>query len=693
MSGRDQNATTLSTLQILMVEDSPSDRLMTSMALAEAGVPHELHVIEYGIDTLRFLRREAPHEQAPRPDLILLDLNLPGMDGRDLLRRIKADPGLRSIPVVVLTTSAAPTDLRSAYDNHANCYLRKPTDYDQFVSLAREFMTFWGRTVLRPPPPDTGPIEPATHKGTHSVLLVEDSPSDALLFQTLLAEFSDASIDVVHVDRITAALGSLERRAFDLIFSDLNLPDAKELEAVRLLVAVAPHTPLVVLTNSYADVGEAVLSAGADDFLPKDDLSAIRLNRVLRHTLRRRQLQQSELQAQRVQTVGRLAAGVAHDMNNLLAAIQLTVELLPTGTDDQSSLTKEIIGNIERGRALTRQLLSFGRNGSTDRSPAEVNGAVTSAASLLSRLLRRTVSLDLRLTNERTEVLADVSQLEQVVVNLGINANDAMPDGGTLTIATRVVELTDDDPSHPSSLFPGQYVEIQVRDTGRGIPDELLPHIFEPFFTTKGVHEGTGLGLMTVQEIIRLHAGAIMVSNGVEGGACFTAYLPRYAEPVGQPSLMNKARRTPAMGMAAIVPLPPARASVGVVRVLVAEDDPSIARALDRILSRHGYVVQVAGSADDAWQIWSAQDGAFDVLVTDVIMPGAMTAADLIERTRRMTPTLPVVVCSGYASSAEIEVLEAMKNVTFVPKPFQSEQLVNALDASLRAADQHRAHS
>lgn len=681
----DRSARGLGPAQVLLVEDSPSDRLMTTLALEESGVRHVLHTVEYGTDALRFLRREGPFDQVPRPDLILLDLNLPGMDGRDLLRRIKSDPDLRAIPIVVLTTSASPSDIRSVYENHANCYLRKPTDFRDFVDMTSLAMRFWCGTITPPVAPEPVPATPSPTASRRRLLLVEDSPTDALLFRATLGEATDNGFEVVHVDRVTAALDELERQHFDIIVSDLSLPDARGVESVRLLASAGSDAPIVVLTGSYAEVGEAALSAGADDFLPKNDLSGVRLTRIFRHAIRRRQLQSEELQLQRVQTVGRLAASVAHDMNNLLAAIRLTTEMLPlTGTED-AALATEILTNVERGHALTRQLLAFGRRSEPHRTPCRLNGAVASAASLLSRLLHRDVRLEIALADDDTTVLADAHQLEQAIINLGLNANDAMTTGGRLYIGTRVIDLSAPEGEALEPPLPaGRYLAVVVEDTGIGIPADVLPYIFDPFFTTKGEHEGTGLGLATVREIARLHRGSAMATNREGGGARFTLLLPPYAGPGSGLGTL-----TPAGSVPAISEDPPTtalRAPQRARHLLIAEDDAAVAAALCRVLISHGFTVHCTASADEAWAAWGERGGVFDGLITDLLMPGAMMVRELVERIRGEHPGFPVVYCSGFAGIGNEEVLELEEGVNFVAKPFHTEALLAVLEHQFRTA-------
>lgn len=658
---------------VLLVEDSPSDRLMTELALKESGVPHVLHSVEYGTDTLRFLRRERPFEGVPRPDLILLDLNLPGMDGRTLLRRVKADPELRSIPIVILTTSESPSDVQSAYATHANCYLRKPTDYDAFVAMTSLAMRFWCGTIVPPGAPALLAGQPTAPTARRRLLLVEDSASDALLFRDALSDNTAEPFDVVHVDRVTAALAELERQTYDAIVSDLSLPDAKGVESIRLLASVAADAPIIVLTGSYAEVGEAALSAGADDFLPKNDLNGRRLGRILRHAIRRKQLQSEELQMQRVQTVGRLASSVAHDMNNLLAAIRLTAELLPQTAPDTDALTIEILANVERGRTLTRQLLAFGRRSESQRRRCEVNGVVRSAASLLSRLLRRDVELDVETTSEFTGVLADEHQLEQTVINLGLNANDAMQSGGRLTLTTRVATLTDEaGMGYIPVLNAGRYVCIEVADTGTGIPLAVLPQIFEPFFTTKAEHEGTGLGLATVRDIALMHGGAVSVANRDTGGAVFTVLLPMRGTPLSVLAV-------PQPGGAPAAAPPKRLRAQPQTRLLIAEDDAAVSGALNRVLAANGFTVHSTSSADAAWEAWRKYSGSFDALVTDLLMPGEMQVSELVERVRAERPGFPIVYCSGFAGTSNEETLGLEEGINFVAKPFRTEALLAVL--------------
>ncbi len=663
---------------ILLVEDSPSDRLITKAALQEARLLNVLHTVGNGVEALAFLRREGPFADAPRPDLVLLDLNLPRMDGREVLVQIKSDPALRNIPVVVLTTSAAPDDVAAAYAAHANSYITKPVDFTRFHEALSALEEYWFEVVTLPPrvaPAASMPVtssEPVqTADDTISVLLVEDSPSDALLMRSALAAHSQ-SFEIVHVTRLSEAVPQLASRRFDAIVADLSLPDAKGLEAVQALQRMATHNePIVVLTGS-ADGrrGEEALRLGAEDFLQKNDLVGSGLARAIRYAIHRREVRDERHQRQRVETVGRLAASVAHDFNNLLAAIAVSTELLLTESDptEQTAMLQEILATTDRGRSLTRHLLSLSRRDRFDPRLVTVDGIIVAIARLLERLLGPLVAVELELAPGLPRVMGDERQLEQVLLNLGINASDAMPGGGKITMAT--AQLTLDAAAATAidaAMRPGAYVRISVRDTGAGIPDAVRARIFEPFFTTKSEDRGTGLGLSTVREIVQQHGGAVGVLPRDGGGTIFDVYLP--ARDVQAPAEVRAEIRA--------APEP------GTGTILLVEDEPTVRSVMQRVLARNGFTVLVADSAAAAWEIWDSQRDAIDLVITDLIMPGTFTARDLAARLATERPALPVIFCSGYSSSFDDPTLALREGQNFVPKPYSVAQLIDTIATAL----------
>ena len=676
---------------ILLVEDSPSDRLITKAALEEARLLNTLHTVGNGVEALAFLRREGAYADAPRPDLILLDLNLPRMDGREALIHIKSDPALRDIPVVVLTTSAAPDDVTAAYAAHANSYVTKPVDFRQFHEALSALEQYWFEVVTLPPQSAPRGImaapEPLRQNvaGPIAVLLIEDSPSDALLLQSTLSVLSDV-FDIVHVTRLADAAPLLAARRFDVIVTDLSLPDAKGLEAVQALKRLAIRDePIVVLTGS-ADMrsGEEALRLGAEDYLEKNELGGSSLARAIRFAIHRREVRDDKHQRQRVEAVGRLAAGVAHDFNNLLAAMVANAQLLLMGSEpaEQTAMLEDIIATADRGRALTQHLLTFSRRDRFDPRPIGLNGVVVPITRLLERLIGAQIAVQLELSPDSPTVLSDVHHLEQILLNLGINASDAMPSGGKLTIATARTTL---DASAATAINdamrPGTYVRISVRDTGAGIPDDVRARIFEPFFTTKTEGRGTGLGLSTVHEIVTQHGGAIRVAPRDGGGTVFDVFLPSHDVPV-PPQVRATVRTEPRRGSGTI---------------LLVEDDVAVCTVMQRVLSRHGYTVLVADCAEAAWLLWDAQRDAIDLVITDLIMPGSFTARHFAARLAVESPALPVIFCSGFSECFDDSSLSLREGENFVPKPASIEQLLDtvarALGRAVTSKDTEAPHS
>jgi hypothetical protein len=375
----------------------------------------------------------------------------------------------------------------------------------------------------------------------------------------------------------------------------------------------------------------------------------------------RRQLEDQLRQSQKMEAIGQLAGGIAHDFNNILAAIQANAEWLVEELGEAHPLAADaatIVAATGRGAALTHQLLAFGRKQTLVPRVLHLNAVVTEMQKLLSRAIGPSIRMTCNLDPNLASVEVDLSQLEQVLLNLVVNARDAMPQGGSLEIRTRNLALT----APRGELGPGAYVQLSVEDTGIGMDDATLARIYEPFFTTKGAGRGTGLGLSTVFGIVRQSGGTIGVRSAPGRGTCFEVHLP--------------ARSSPAPSE----PVPVARPA-GKCRgtILLVDDDESVRAGIGRFLRARGYTVTAAKDGVDGLRLWGADGGPIDLVLTDVIMPG-LDGPGMASRMRRTRPDARILYMSGY-SGAALDVDPAVDRV--LRKPFTSEQLGEAVAEAL----------
>jgi two-component system, cell cycle sensor histidine kinase and response regulator CckA len=385
--------------------------------------------------------------------------------------------------------------------------------------------------------------------------------------------------------------------------------------------------------------------------------------------LREREVEAQLLQAQKMEAVGRLAGGVAHDFNNLLSVVLNAASALEAELPAASEL-RDDVGDIrqavERGAALTRQLLAFGRKEVHAPAQVDLHDVVTNVERLLARALGGGARLEVRRGAPSATALADPSQLEQVLVNLVINARDAMPHGGTVTITSGSVELAPAD-AESLGVAPGRYSSIEVADTGVGMDEATRAHAFEPFFTTKDPHRGTGLGLATVYGIARQSAGAVRLVSEPGVGTRVTVLLPAGAD-TGAASEARPRREDSAMKGAV------RRAGT----VLLVEDEPVVRAQARRLLERCGFAVIEAADGREGERQFDAHRTALDAIVTDVVMP-EMGGVEMVSRLRMRAPSVPVVFVSGF--TAEDRDLPLDRRTVFVAKPYTMALLCGAIAA------------
>lgn len=384
-----------------------------------------------------------------------------------------------------------------------------------------------------------------------------------------------------------------------------------------------------------------------------------------------RQIEEQFRHSQKMEAIGQLAGGIAHDFNNLLTGIlgYCELSLLRPVPPEVRRDIQEIRALGERATTLTQQLLAFSRRQPMQPVVFEVSRLVEETSKVLRRIIGEHIDLRLSAPADVGNVRADPGQIEQVLMNLAVNARDAMPSGGQLVIELSEVKLEANDSEVSGKDLPrGEYVRIVVRDTGSGMAPETQRRIFEPFFTTKAIGKGTGLGLSTVYGIIRQHGGLVRVESKLGEGTTFTIYLPRVHEAPGAASRGSSIRILPN----------------GSETILLVEDEESVRQIARRILEARGYKVLVAATPEQARALFQSNGGEVRLLVTDVLLPG-MTGPQLLERLRRQTPDLRVLYISGYPDDSGIYASIVEQKTPFLPKPFDqqalSEKVREVLDA------------
>ncbi len=497
------------------------------------------------------------------------------------------------------------------------------------------------------------------------ILLVDDDEDDYFLTREVLSEIEDQRFDLEWMATYDAAREAILGNKHDVCLVDYHLGAHNGLELIREVLGNGCRTPLILLTGQGdREVDIEAMNLGAADYLVKGRIDVAVLERSIRYAIQRKRTEEAKadleeqlLQSQKMESIGQLAGGVAHEFNNLLTPIIGYTELMRMKLSPEDGLYSGLVQiqeAAERAAKLTRQLLSFSRRQMIEPKVIDLNDIVVELFILLRHLIGEDIELVLLPAQEVKLVKADHSQIEQILINLAINARDAMPDGGKITIETTNIILNQDRAEQASQVPPGEYVMLAVRDSGTGMTDEVKAHIFEPFFTTKEVGKGTGLGLASSYGIIKQCGGHIEVHSELNQGTSFQIYLPTVDEAFSPPPERNVYDEVPG----------------GTETILLAEDEPRV-RAMTAILLRdQGYTVLEAANGDEA--LFVAEKHAREeihLLLTDVIMP-RMSGIELSHKFGSIRPKTRVLLMSGYMDEVipKGEVLD--NSITFLPKPF-----------------------
>ena len=645
-------------LRLLMLEDSQSDAKLILHELRRAGFEVDWQRVENETDYLAALDAT--------PDLILADYSLPQFDALHALR-LTRERGV-DIPFIIVSGSIGESLAVEAMQQGAADYLLK----DRLARLGQAVVQVLEQRRLR------------SEKLQAEQALRESAALNAAVLRSLSAEI--AVLDEAGV--ILQVNEAWERFAREYGGDDmLRLgPGANYLEACRrgagrfsepdsrkvlhglraILSGAQPHFTLEYAGRSEPTPRWYALQATAlvgrhGVVVAHEDITV------------RKQLEAQSNTAQRMESVGRLAGGVAHDFNNLLTAIggyaEMAIEGLPPGHAALSDLD-ELRNTVRRAATLTRQLLAFARRQVVEPQVLNLNTLILDTDKLLRRVIGEHIELNTALGSDLGYVRADPGQIEQVLVNVVVNARDAMLHGGTITIATARVAVGAGDAQQHPGVAPGEYVLLTVVDTGVGMDEQVREHIFEPFFSTKEAGHGTGLGMATSYGIVKQSGGYIGIDSAAGHGTTIKIYLPRVDEA---PTLQER----PATELSS--------ALRGSETILLAEDEPAVRTVALRILSAHGYRVFVAVYGQDALDVArNPQAPQIDLLVTDVVMP-KLDGKALADELQVIYPHIKVLFISGYTDNLVLPSSAAGRPFGLLQKPFSSHQLVQKVREMLDA--------
>ncbi len=510
--------------------------------------------------------------------------------------------------------------------------------------------------------PSAAALEEAFHQDRNFVAAVLDAAG------ALIAVF-DREGRIVSFNRaLEETMGFASREVEGKRVEEMLAPEDAAGASARLEGVLAGETHSKMEQRWVTRGGDTRLISWTSRALDADNAPADYVVAIGIDLTERRRLEEQLVQSQKMEAVGRLAAGVAHDFNNLLTAITGYSDLLLDGLTAADPMRKdleEIKHAGERAGSLTKQLLAFSRKQVLQLKVLNLSDLIVDMEGILRRLVGESISLVIRPAAALGAVIADPVQIEQVILNLAVNARDAMPDGGALTIETRNVSLGEKAPRH-LGLEGGRAVVVEVRDSGCGMDAETRSHLFEPFFTTKEIGKGTGLGLSTAYGIVKQSGGAIEVESEPGAGSTFKIYLPRVAAAVSDVQSRAAAHTLPR----------------GTETVLLAEDEEEVRALLRRVLVKSGYTVLEAIHGLDAVRWAEDYRGPIHLLVTDIVMPG-LGGADLARRLRVLRPDMRVLYISGYADQGPSVREASGPDAVLLQKPFSAETLAEKVRAVL----------
>lgn len=638
------------------------------------------------------------------PDLIISDLLMPVMDGYTLLRHWKADQSLRGVPFIVYTaTYTEEQDERLALNLGADAFILKPAEPEVFLQAV-------GKVRLRDPAPPSQDQPPPSADDPALLRVYSETLIRKLEEKTLQLEetnralqrditerqriesnlreseerfrgtFEQAAVGIAHVgiegrflrvnDKLCEITGYSREELLWRTFSDLTMPEDQQLGAkARQKVLAGEETSYALEKRYLRKDGTAYWVSIITTLLRNDEGEPKYFISVISDITERKNLQEQLFRAQRLESIGTLAGGIAHDLNNILAPITMGVELLrlnPT-SDKAAGLIENIERSARRGADLVKQVLLFARGFEGTRVAIRPKSLVREVEAFIANTFPKNIRFVAGIPLDVWPVQGDATQLHQVLLNLCVNARDAMPAGGELHIRLSNLEIDEQYAAMDQTLNPGRYVAIEIQDTGVGMERETLDRIYEPFFTTKPKGKGTGLGLSTVLGIVRGHQGVIEVSSQAGSGTKFRVLLPALADDTPGNQIAGDGA-TPTRGEGETV--------------LLVDDDSTVQAITRQTLEAFGYRVITADDGAQAMAQFAMHAAEVALVLTDMVMP-VMDGKALIPALRRLKPDARIIVTSGFSADLSDERLLELKVRHYLAKPYSASTLLKVVHDAL----------
>jgi PAS domain S-box-containing protein len=650
---------------LLVVDDNPANLSVIVDYLAECGF--QVIVARNGETALALARSE-------RPDLILLDVMLPGIDGFEICKRLMADHQTRHIMVIFMTVLTETGSKVKGLELGAVDYITKPFQQDELLARVTTHLRLKDLTENLEQMVSRKTKELTAANQQLNQQIAESRKIEAALRESegryrAAIENSNDGIAIIEAGnliyinhKLQTILGYDDReRLIGLSVADIFHPDEKErvTQYNRLRMAGRPAPERYEAKGAKKDGQTVFFDISATRITYQDQVAVLAF---FNDITQRKQLEIQLQQAQKMEAIGTLAGGIAHDFNNILSAIIGHTELAMMDkrlASPTSAHLKQAMDASHRARELVHQILTFSRQKDLDRKPVNLSLLVDEALKMLRASLPATIEIHSIIKDRQNMIMADATQIHQVLMNLCTNAAQAMPDErGALEISLELVDL---DAAHASPLKPGPYLKLGVSDDGHGMDRQILDRIFDPYFSTKKPGEGTGLGLAVVHGIVMSYDGAIKVHSRPGKGTRFDILLPVTQQQDSEIRELS------------LDALPP-----GNERILLVDDEETLVNIYDEMLNYLGYDITPATDSGVAWQIFKAQPDAFDLVITDLTMP-RMTGDVLSQKMLALRPALPIIVCSGYSSRLTNEQAEALGIRRYLMKPLVIEQLAYAI--------------